>query len=257
MNSVPPSHAEAALANVVVVLDEPKDVVNVAGVIRAMMNMGLGRLRLVRPPRLDAVRVAGIAHRGEPVLEASEIFDTLEESVADAHLVIGTSARARTAQRNYARPREGAQSVVERAREGHTVAVLLGREDRGLTNDALDRCDRVVVIPTDEEHSSLNLAQACLVLCYEIFLAAGRDRNPLPTGRRATRRATRAEEEEMYDALHGGLTRIEFYKSRHPVSVLRTLRTVLSRADLDLRESRLFRAIGFEIGHYLDRTRPS
>src|SRR5690606_22462805 len=74
----------AALANVVVVLDEPQDVVNVAAVIRAMKNMGLSRLRLVRPADFDAWRIQGIAHRSADVIERTEIHDTLEEAVADA-----------------------------------------------------------------------------------------------------------------------------------------------------------------------------
>jgi tRNA C32,U32 (ribose-2'-O)-methylase TrmJ len=113
----------------------------------------------------------------------------------------------------------------------------------------------VIVIPTDPEYSSVNLAQACLLVSYEVFLAAGGDQAPLPTGRRESTPATHADLESMFQALEGGLGRIEFFKSRQPESVMRTLRTVLSRAGLDLRESRLLRAIGYEIGHYLDRIR--
>ena len=247
-----PHDARASLENVVVVLDEPQDVVNVAGVARAMMNMGLTRLRLVRPAEFDPYRIGGIAHRSDELIQATRIYETLGEALADAVLVVGTSARARTAQRNYERPREAAPVIVERAQEG-VVALLFGREDRGLSNAALDRCQRVVIIPTAPEYWSLNLAQACLVLAYEVFLASGRVERPLPRGRRSTRPASQEELEEMYQALEAGLHRIEFFKARQPWAVLRTLRTVLSRTEVDLRESRLIRAIGFEIGHFLDR----
>jgi TrmH family RNA methyltransferase len=238
------------------VLDETLDVVNIAGVIRGMMNMGLSRLRLVRPAEFDSYRIQGIAHRSAPILEATELHDTLESAIADAVWVVGTSARPRTANRNYVRPRDVAPQVVERAAEG-TVCILFGREDRGLTNEALDRCHAVAIIPTAPEYWSLNLAQAFLITAYEIFIAAGGAKGDLPKGRRVAEPATGAELEGMYDALEEGLGRIRFFKgARQPEAVLRTLRTVLGRADLDRREARLIQAIGYEIGNYLDRTKP-
>jgi tRNA/rRNA methyltransferase/tRNA (cytidine32/uridine32-2'-O)-methyltransferase len=242
-----------ALANVVIVLVEPLDVVNVAAVIRAMKNMGLSRLRLVRPNDFDPYRIEGIAHRSADVIGATELHETLDSAIADAVWVLGTSARPRTSNRNYARPREVAPTVVERARDG-TVCILFGREDRGLTNEALDRCHSIAVIPTAPDYWSLNLAQAFLILAYEIFLAAEGGTGALPKGRRAAEPATGEDLDSMYQALEQGLARIRFFKgARQPEAVLRTLRTVLGRADLDVRESRLVRAIGFEIGHYLDR----
>ena len=249
-----PTQDAQALANLVVVLDEPQDVVNVAAVIRGMMNMGLSRLRLVRPHDFDPYRVEGIAHRSAQVVGTAALHDSLESAVVDAVFVVGTSARPRTANRNYAHPRDAAPALIERARSG-TVCVLFGREDRGLTNQALDLCHTILTIPTDPGYWSLNLAQAFLLVAYELFLTAGGGAGELPRGRRATAPATRADLESMYAALEDGLGRIEFFKgARRPEAVLRTLRTVLGRADLDAREARLVRAIGFEIGHYLDRT---
>jgi TrmH family RNA methyltransferase len=249
----PATQDAGALANIVVVLDEPQDVVNVAAVIRAMLNMGLSRLRLVRPLDFDPYRVEGIAHRSSHIVGAAELHDTLQSAVADAVFVAGTSARPRTANRNYVRPREAAPVVLEHAAQG-TVCVLFGREDRGLTNEALDLCHAIVTIPTEPQYWSLNLAQAFLVVAYEIFLAAGGAAGELPKGRRDAEPATHAELERMYAALEEGLSRIGFFKgARQPEAVLRTLRTALGRSDLDTREARLIQAIGFEIGHYLDR----
>jgi TrmH family RNA methyltransferase len=207
---------------------------------------------LVRPAEFDSWRIEGIAHRSEDIVEGAETFDTLQEALADALLVVGTTARARTAHRNYVRPREVGPQIVERAREG-TVALLFGREDRGLENDDLDLCHSVAIIPTDPDYSSLNLAQAVLLLSYEVFLAVGGDEGPLPRGRRSTRPATVQELENTYAALEDGLHRIEFFKARTPEAILRTLRTMISRAEPDLQEAGLLRAIGFEIGYYLDR----
>lgn len=239
------------LNNVVVVLDHPQNVVNVAAVIRAMKNMSLSRLRLVEPDEFDPYRIEGIAHRTEDVVESARILDTLDEAVADAVYVLGTTARGRTAQRNYVRPREAAPGLLDRAREG-PVALVFGREDRGLSNEALDLCHAVAIIPTNPEHSSLNLAQAFLVLAYEIFLAAEGE-SELPTGKRAEGPATREEEERMYRALRQGLDRIDFFKAREPRAVMRTLRTLLGRAEPSMREARLVQAVGFEIANFLDR----
>ena len=240
------------LANVVVVLDEPQNIVNIAGVVRAMKNMGLSRLRLVRPAEFDAWRIGGIAHRSDDLVEGAEILDSLPEALGDAVFVVGTTARARTAHRNYVRPREAAARVVEQAAQG-VVALVFGREDRGLGNEALDLCHSVAVVPTNPEYSSLNLAQAVLLLSYEIFLAQGGEEGPLPRGRRSTRPATVAELEETYAALEGGLRRIDFFKARTPEAILRTLRTVISRAEPDLQEAGILRSIGYEISAYLRR----
>jgi TrmH family RNA methyltransferase len=240
------------LENVVVVLDHPQNLVNIAGAVRAMKNMGISRLRLVNPAEYDTWRIGGIAHRSEDVADRAETFDSLEEALADAVHVVGTTARARTAHRNYLRPRAVAPGIVRKAEEG-LVALLFGREDRGLDNQALDLCHSVVIIPTNPDYSSLNLAQATLLLTYEIFLAAMGEGEPLPRGRRSTRPATVAELENTYAALQEGLDRIDFFKARTPEAILRTLRTVISRAEPDLQEAGILRAIGFEISAYLDR----
>ena len=217
-----------------------------------MKNMGLTRLRLVNPAEFDAWRIGGIAHRSQDVTENAETFESLEEALADTVLVVGTTARARTAHRNYVRPRDIAPKVVDYAERGN-VALVFGREDRGLENEALDLCHMAAIIPTDPDYSSLNLAQATLLLCYEIFLAAQDETGPLPRGRRSTRPATIEELENTYAALEKGLHRIEFYKAREPAAIMRTLRTLVSRAEPDLQEAGLLRAIGFEMSKYFRR----
>ena len=241
-----------SLDHIVVVLDHPKDVVNIAGVLRVMMNFGLSNLRLVQPDDFDAYRFEGIAHRSGPLIEATTLHDTLADALADVSFVVGTTARARTAGRSYTEPRAVAPELVRRSGDG-LVAMVFGREDRGLTNADLDLCHQVAIIPTDPDYSSLNLAQACLVLAYETFMAAQGGLDELPKGRRATRPPTHEELEQTFEAIADGLGRIEFYKARKPAAVMRTIRTLITRAEPDLREARLLAAIGFEIGNYLDR----
>lgn len=240
------------LSRVAIVLDHPKDVVNIGGVLRVMNNFGLTDLRLVNPDEFDAYRLEGIAHRSRELIESCVFHDTLDDALADVSFVVGTTARARTAGLAYVEPREVASTIAERTQEG-TVALLFGREDRGLTNEALDRCHSVAIIPTSPDFSSLNLAQAALVLSYEVFLAIEGGLGVMPRGRRSTRPPTQAELEQTFSAIADGLSRIEFYKARKPEAVMRTLRSIITRAAPDLRESKLLAAIGYEIGNYLDR----
>jgi len=244
------------LANVVVVLHRPKDVVNIAGVIRVMMNMGLSRLRLVEPDAFDMRRIDGVAHRSRGIVAATEFYPDLPAAVADAIYVVGTSARARSDERNTARPRAIAPAIIERAREGR-VAIVFGREDKGLPTTALDLCHEVVGIPTGPASHSLNLAQACMVVCYELLLAVGdpaQEEAPASGKRcRETPPATQEDLEQMYGALERGLARIDFFEPRETAAVMRTLRTLLGRAEPSLREARLVEAIGHRIGNYLDR----
>ncbi|NJD18570.1 MAG: TrmJ/YjtD family RNA methyltransferase [Gemmatimonadetes bacterium] len=242
------------LSNVVLVLDHPQDIVNIAGIIRVMMNFGISRLRLVNPSEFDAYRIEGIAHRSMPLVEATTLHATLGEAVADCVHVVGTTARARTAGRTYLRPREAGAEIVARARHGK-VAILFGREDKGLFNEGLDLCHSVAIIPTDPGYSSLNLAQACLVMAYETFLAAEVAPADLPKGRRATRLPTQEELEVTYRGIEHGLTAVDFFKGKRPATILRTLRTLVSRAGPDLREAKLLAAMGFEVGHYVQRLR--
>ncbi|MYG81226.1 MAG: RNA methyltransferase [Gemmatimonadetes bacterium] len=242
--------------NVTIVLHEPQDLVNIAGVVRAMSNMGLAQLTLVDPAEFDPWRITGIAHRTEHIVEGARVAATLDEALAEAPFVVGTTARPRTAQRNYRRPRELAGRILERAREG-LVAIVFGREDRGLSNESLDRCHEVIVVPTSTGHSSLNLAQAVLLVAYELLLAGADTPDPLPTGKRSLGPAGAAELEEMYRALQSGLTSVEFFKARKPESVMRVLRTVFGRTTLDAHEVRLLRSIGYEMRNRVERAMES
>lgn len=162
------------LQNVVIVLYQPQDVVNTAATIRAMSNFGLSRLRLVEPAAFDPHRILGIAHHTDWLVERVERFASLEEAVADCSFVLGTTGRARGVSRERLAPRTAAPHLLQAAagQAEAPVAVLFGREQDGLPNSALDLCHAVLEIPTAPENRSLNLAQAVLLICYELWLAA-------------------------------------------------------------------------------------
>lgn len=223
-----------------------------------MKNFGLSRLRLVSPASWDPWRIEGIAHGTREIVESAQLFDDLSDALADCSWVVGMTARARRAKRSLGRPREIAPELLERAGGAAPVAVLLGREDRGLTNQALDRCHRLVIVPTSPVHPSLNLAQAALVMAYELWLASEGEAQPVKPPRRDAPPATAGEYEELFREAEDTLREIDFFKSqRTAASVMRTLREVGYRSGLDRREAALARAIAIEVKKYAGRLRKS
>ena len=237
---------------IVVVLDEPQDLVNIAHVVRGMKNFGLRDLRLVNPREYEAYRVEGIAHQTQDLLARVRQFASLGEALADCVHIVGFTARGRTAKRNQQRPREAAAEVLALA-EGGPVALLFGREDRGLSNEALDRCHRVVTIPSDPAYSSLNLAHAVVIMLYELALARGVEAQPFKAPRRPSQPVPAEELERLFDDVARALGTIEFFKTRNADAVMRTLREVGHRTPLDVREVKLLRAIAIEVTKYGER----
>ena len=236
---------------IVVVLHEPQDLVNIAHVVRGMKNFGVRDLRLVRPREYEAYRVEGIAHQTQDVLARVRTFDSLEEALADCVHIVGFTARGRTAKRNLQRPRDAAAEVLALA--GGSVALLFGREDKGLSNDALDRCHRVVTIPSDPSYASLNLGHAVIIMLYELALAKGADERPFKAPRRPSEPAEAAELERLFVDVARALQGIEFFKTRNADGVMRTMREIAHRAPLDAREVKLLRAIAIEVTKYGER----
>jgi TrmH family RNA methyltransferase len=230
----------------IVVLDQPQDLVNIAHTVRAMKNFGLRDLRLVAPAEYDAWRVEGIAHRTSDILKRVLVFDDLQDALADCGHVTGFTARGRTAKRNAQRPREAAAEIAAAADSG-TVALLFGREDKGLANDALDLCHRVVTIPTEPDYPSLNLGHAVALMLYELALVRGVDARPLKKPRREAPPATVEQLEQLFADAERALDAAGFFKSHQRTAILRTLREVVHRVPLDQREAKLFRAMAIEV----------
>jgi tRNA/rRNA methyltransferase len=162
-----------SLANIRIVLVEPLYSGNVGSVCRAMANMGVGELYLVSPQIVDgweegerlAVHATGQLQRRREVA-------TLEEAVADCVAVVGTTARLGLYRQHVRTPRESAPELVRLAAQGK-VALVFGREDKGLFNEEIGICTHLVRIPTADAYVSLNLAQAVMVCCYELYQALG------------------------------------------------------------------------------------
>jgi TrmH family RNA methyltransferase len=244
--------SESRLSRVAVVLYEPQDPVNIAATVRAMKNMGVATLRLVRPCPYDPVRLEGIAHDTWDVIDRIERFDDFDAAVADCVRVVGFTARRRSAKWQIFDPRTAAQDALAYSADGR-VAIVFGREDSGLPNEILDRVHAAVTIPTTT-HASLNLAQAVLIALYELHLAAGDATRELPGPRKEAPPATAEEFERYFAEAHQALDAIQFFKTRYPEHIMRSIRTMTFRTAPDAREISLLRAIALEIVRFLERT---
>jgi tRNA (cytidine32/uridine32-2'-O)-methyltransferase len=236
----------------VLVLVNPQDLVNIASAVRIARNFGIERMRLVNPEAFDPWRIEGIAHNSAEFVARIEILDSLESAVSDCVHVAVLTARGRTAKRRTLRPREAAAELLERSDSG-PVAMVVGREDRGLTNAELDVGHVLVTIPTDSRSPSLNLAQAVAIMAYESWLARGGEGLPLKPPRKGTPPATSAQLEELFGDWRRALWAVDFFKTRRSESVMRSFREVVHRAALDGREASLVRAMGIEVVRYLER----
>jgi len=237
----------------VVVLYEPQDPINIGAVVRAMKNMGVAELRLVRPVPYEPNRIEQVAHDTRDVADGIRHFDTLPEAIADCVRVAGFTARRRAARWHLVNPREAAADLVEHAEHGR-VALLFGREDAGLPNEALDLASLRVTIPTTA-HPSLNLAQAAMVALYELHVAAGDATRRLARPRKSAAPPSSEQFERTFADAERALAALDFFRTRNPDYVMRSVRSMVFRADPDSRELDLVRAMGIEVLRTVDRVR--
>jgi len=222
-----------------IVLVSPHGQMNIGSVARAMKNVGLKELALVDPPgpplHPDALVLAVHAH---DVLGDALVFSRLADAIADCTWVIGTTRRRGKGREGIIDPRQMAAEIAEIIQQ-NKVAVVFGPEDRGLSNRDLDLCQRLVSIPAHEEYGSLNLAQAVMIICYEIYLASQHKKGLS----RVKKLATSEEFEGMYRHMEEALLRIGFLDQNNPRQMMAVLRRIFSKARLDSREVRVLRGI--------------
>lgn len=236
-----------------IVLVEPTHPGNIGAAARAMKTMGLTELALVRPQAFPSDEATARAAGARDVLERAAVHDSLLDAIAECSFIVGTSARSRAVEWPTVEPRECAARIVEALEAGNRAAIVFGTEHSGLTNDALARCTLHVQIPTQPHFSSLNLAMAVQLLCYELrlaMLAAAEHDSPHVadiagghTGRGGHRFAT-AEELEGFNAhLERVLVAAGFLRDAHPRQMKLKLRRIFQRAVLDKNEIDILRGV--------------
>ena len=239
------------LHNIRVVLYEPQDPVNIGGTVRVMKNMGLDDLVLVRPMRYDPEKLERIAHNTRDLAGRIRHVDDLSDALADCVAVYAFAGKHRAARWPVVTPRVMAGLAMDRAVDG-PVAMLFGREDHGLPNEALDQSTAVVCIPTTE-HMSLNLAQAILVGAYELHLAVGDSTRTAPLRRKQGPASTVENRELTIQRIHRALDLLDFFKTRNPEHVMRAVRSLVSRAEPATREMDLVKSMAIEVERTLER----
>ncbi len=231
------------LQNLQVVLVRPRFPENIGAAARAVANMGLGGLRVVAPARLWPEPMHRLASRhGRPVLEKMLVVESLDQALADCVAAAATTARVGRNRGRLASPRRAAGRLLEWAAQG-PVGLVFGPEDRGLSTRELDACFVSVCIPTSAQ-ASLNLAQAVVVMAYELRCAA-LEAGAGDGGRGSTppRPASLAEMQGLHRHLKEALTALGTLRADNPDHFYRPFKAVLERAGLTSREVRAWRGL--------------
>jgi tRNA (cytidine32/uridine32-2'-O)-methyltransferase len=243
------------LDNIRIVLVNTSHPGNIGGVARAMKNMGLSRLYLVEPRQYPDEQANWRAASASDILEQAVVTETLEEAIGDCQFVVGTSARERRIPWPLLDPRQCAGRMAQ-ASSNEQVAVLFGREDRGLTNEELKVCNLHLNVPTSEEYSSLNLAMAVQIVCYELRMLQMAPELPAREDEQWDTPFTSQENmERFYTHLEQTLTDIEFLDPVAPRQLMSRLRRLYNRVRLDEMELNILRGILTETQKFVDRAR--
>ena len=224
---------------------------NIGATARAMKNMGVSRLALVNPMEFPSGVAVGRAASALDVLEQAEVVETLGEAIEDCALVIGSSARSRSLPWPMLTPEQSAEKLVMEGQSAQ-VALVFGREDSGLNNEELHLCHFHVQIPASREYSSLNLAAAVMVLCYEIRRAVLRDEEVADKAEYEywdQERATVGQMEHFYEHLERVLVEIDFHDPENPRQLMQRIRRLFGRVRIDAMEMNILRGILTNIEH--------
>ena len=237
------------VANLRIVLVRPQYSGNIGAIARAMGNFGMKSLALVNPAPVHRRQAEMMAVHAREVLDTMQVYTSLRAAVADCGLVIGTTCRSGLYRAHAVSLRTFAPTLVA-ATTTNRVALVFGPEDSGLSNEDLRCCPQLLTIPTDPTYTSLNVAQAVVLCCSEIFLAARSEGE-----NRAPSLAVAERQEVMYEKLKHALLQIGFLHKDNPDHIMLALRRLFGRAGLEERDVRILLGMARQIEWYADRGR--
>ncbi len=220
---------------------------NIGAAARAMKNMGVTRLYLVKPKLFPNEKAVWRSASAEDVVHGATVVETLDEALQGCHLVIGTSARDRRIPWPMLDPRACGEKIVEEQENGHEVAIVFGREAHGLKNEELQKCHFHVNIPTGEAYSSLNLGMAVQVITYEILQSSihqsTKDKPEGPSEHQPwdMEYADSAAMEHFFTHLEQTLIQVKFHDPENPRQLLTRLRRLFNRIRMDEMEVNILR----------------
>ena len=237
----------AALDNIRVVLVEPQHSGNIGAVARAMKNMALSRLVLVNPADHLAMEARMMAMHALDILQQARVVGSLAQAVADTGYVVGTTRRLGKSRQAQQTSRSIAPLLLELA-ASNPIALVFGREDSGLSNEELGRCHELISIPAHPTFGSLNLGQAVLLVCYELYVSTAiQPLALLPT------LATTAEVERLYTKMREVLRRIGFLHGSNPDRMMGYFRRFFARYGMKSRDVKVFLGVFRQIEWYINR----
>lgn len=232
------------MKNIRIVLIRTSHAGNIGSVARAMKTMGLSNLFLVEPKSFPDKEATILASHADDILDQATVVSTLDEALSGCGLILATSARQREIDWPIVDPRQAAQNIHQQLGidPDRPVAILFGSERMGLLNEELQRAHYHIVIPTNPDYSSLNLAQAVQVMSYELKMASLSQQ----TDFEAEPLATDDEVQQFYQHLEQGLVDIQFLKAhnhlKHPALIAR-LKRLFQRAQIEKDEVTILRGI--------------
>ena len=220
---------------------------NIGAVARAMKTMGLGRLLLVSPREFPCAAATARAAGADDILADCLVYPSLAEAIADTRLVAATTARTRSIRWPEETPDSAAKILVEKARQRQDVAIVFGREQSGLSNEQLDLCNFMIRIPANPDFSSLNIAAAAQIVCYELHRClGGTDTRGVEGGveEKAARQTVVSDNlERFYRHLEETLIQIQYLDPDNPGKIMRRLRRVFNRTEMDEEEYHILMGI--------------
>lgn len=230
---------------------------NIGSALRAMKTMGISQLVLVAPKTYPHPDIHALAAGATDLIEKIQIVETLEDAIADCHLVFGTSARSRTIPWPLLDVRPATELALNHIKQQkHEVAIIFGREDRGLTNEELALANYHMTIPVNPEYGVLNVAQAIQIVCYELRMAALHtssldksevsDKMPVALQQEMDwdePLVTQKQMQEFYPHMEKMLEDIEFLDPKNPRLLPLRLRRLFGRIQLDRMEYNLLRGV--------------
>ena len=239
------------LENITIVLVRPQYAGNMGSVSRAMKNMGLSRLILVSPEQDPlSAEARMMATSAKEILKGAKVFSSLEEALSGFRWIAATSARKGINRGPFISPKEICPEIIAQARLV-PVAILFGPEDKGLTNKELDPCHALISVPTHPGLHSLNLAQAVLILCYELYLTTLLASEKGSSASSPTPKPAEFQKVEgMFTHLEELLLRIGFLGPKNPRRIMHALRRIFGRAGLADRDVSILRGIFRQLEWY-------
>lgn len=235
--------------NVVIILAGTKHPGNIGSAARAVANMGLSRLVLAAPRCEINDESHRLAKAGTDVLHSAKVFPSLSEALEGIHLLVGTTGKSGGYRAEALTPRMMIPKVLEHATE-QTVGILFGPEDTGLVDEDLRLCQLLIRIPTSRKASSINLAQAVMIVTYELMLGS-LDREP----GRTLKLAPIEQVEAMYAQLETALLEIGFLHPQNTQHMMFAIRKLLGRAGMESADVGVLRGIARQINWYADKKR--